>query len=217
MGTPPTPTGLLKTVERYMSAKETVISEGFASEIDWQDDLRFADITESDFLREAAWVILNSGMRESVIRRLFPAISSAFLRWRAAAQIVRHAGECKREAMSVYRHPGKLDAILAVAREIDAAGFAVVKRRVEREGVGYLRRFPFMGPATSYHLAKNLGLSVVKPDRHLVRTAAAAGYTDPDALCRAISDYVGDRLAVVDLVIWRFATLIPQYEEHFAR
>ena len=37
------------------------------------------------------------------------------------------------------------------------------------EGVNYLTTFDQIGPVTAFHLAKNLGLDVVKPDRPLVR------------------------------------------------
>ena len=64
--------------ERYLEAKETIIDLGFAEEIDWQENLDFSKIWESDFLREMAWVILSSGLREAVIRNKFPEISRAF-------------------------------------------------------------------------------------------------------------------------------------------
>jgi hypothetical protein len=198
-----------------MKFKETVISKGFASEIDWQNDIRFSDVTEHDFLRETAWVTLSSGMREAVVRSRFPAISAAFYSWRSAAQIVRNSEQCKECALAVFHHRPKINAIISVAQCVVTAGFERFKKHIEQGGVDFIRRLPFMGPATSYHLAKNIGLDVVKPDRHLLRVATAAGYESPRRLCEHIAESVGDRLSVVDLVIWRFATLNPSYEEYF--
>jgi thermostable 8-oxoguanine DNA glycosylase len=68
---------------------------------------------------------------------------------------------------------------------------------------------------TVYHLAKNIGLQFAKPDRHLVSISNKAGYQDVQAFCRDISNQVGDSITVVDLVLWRFATLEKNYEMIF--
>jgi hypothetical protein len=65
------------------------------------------------------------------------------------------------------------------------------------------------------HLAKNLGLPVAKPDRHLVRIAGAAGYPNVDALCKDISEITQHPPSVVDVVLWRFATIQPSYLDSF--
>ncbi|MFX0201002.1 MAG: hypothetical protein ACFFCW_33195 [Candidatus Hodarchaeota archaeon] len=204
-----------KIVEAYLNAKETVIELGFGAEIDWQDQVRFSQITERDFLREAAWVVLSSGMREAVILVKFPAISSAFYSWRNAKKIVENPEKCQVKAFKVFRHQKKIDAIISIAARIFDQGFKTFKGYIEREGVSFIQSLPFMGPATSYHLAKNIGLDVVKPDRHLVRVATAGGYDNPMLLCKEISEVVGDRISVVDIVIWRFATLDPKYIQYF--
>ena len=79
-----------------------------------------------------------------------------------------------------------------------------------------IRCLPFMGPATSYHLAKNLGLDVVKPDRHLLRITDVTGYQSPYEMCCDIAKVTSDKLSVIDLVIWRFATIQRQYLDHFS-
>ena len=204
-----------KIVEIYMKVKEAVIEKGFAAEIDWQDGIRFSQTSESDFLREAAWVVLSSGMRETVIRQKFPAISEAFFFWRSASHIVRKLEQCRARALAIFRHRQKIKAIITIAEQIHVQGFEIFKTSIQRRGVEFIQTLPFMGPATSYHLAKNIGLDVVKPDRHLLRVAAVAGYDSPRLLCQSISESVGDRVSVIDLVIWRFATLNRNYTDYF--
>lgn len=200
----------------YMTAKETVIEQGYADEIDWQDCLKFNDIAESDFLRESAWVILSAGMNERVIRNKFPAISSAFRDWESAAIIVRNRSRCRQVALAVFRNIKKVDAILETARILAKRGFPTVKADILEHGVDSIRQFPYMGPATSFHLAKNLGLPLVKPDRHLIRVAQTAGYPSPADLCSSIAHVIGDKVQVIDLVIWRYATLNRNYRSLFA-
>ena len=198
-------------VRAYLTAKQSIIDSGFGFEIDWQHDLCLSRLSESHFLRETAWVILSAGMRESVIRGKFTEITKAFLGWENAKSIVRHRNQCKRNAMAIFANERKVSAILKVAEQVDRQGFQFVRYSLERNPTAYIRELPFMGPATTFHLAKNLGVPVVKPDRHLVRVSKKVGYPSPEELCQAIARFVGDKVAVIDLVIWRYATLNRDY------
>ncbi len=91
-----------------------------------------------------------------------------------------------------------------------------MRHSVWDDGVDYIAQFPFMGPATSYHFAKNIGLPVAKPDRHLNRIASTVGYSNPHAMCQDIAQFIGDKISVVDLVMWRYATLDKNYLELFS-
>jgi len=204
-----------KIVNLYLEAKKTIIKGGFAEEIDWQNDIQFSQIDESYFLKEAAWVVLSSGMKESVIRKKFPAISAAFYYWRSPNRIVKNRKKCMMRALMVFCHEPKINAIINIAEKISTDGFDSLKICIRNEGIKFIQTMPYMGPATSYHLAKNIGLDVVKPDRHLLRIATVTGYANPQHLCEEISLSVGDRISVVDLVIWRYATLNPNYIEYF--
>lgn len=206
----------VRLAEAYRSAKEFVIGRGYGAEIDWQRDLDLSRVTEPAFLAEAAWVVLSCGMRETVVRRTFGAVSGAFLEWESASRIAGESEACVSAALRWFNHRGKITAIAKIACQVDSLGFAHLKREIASEGVSRLRTFPFMGPATSYHLAKNIGMDVVKPDRHLLRITEAAGHPCPASLCRELSGLVGDRIAVVDLVLWRFATLVPDYLSCFS-
>lgn len=205
-----------RLIAAYMTAKESVIEAGFAAEIDWQSQLDFDDVTEQDFLRESTWVILSAGMRETVVRAKFPAISRAFLGWLSARTIVRRSEHCRQSSLSVFAHEGKTEAILFLVTVVYRTGFETVRSRIKDEGVDYLQSFPYLGPATAFHLAKNLGLNVVKPDRHLVRISERTGYSSPDAMCRDIAEIVGDKEAVIDVVLWRYATLNRSYLATFS-
>lgn len=199
----------------YLTAKETVIRSGFGCEIDWQENQTIASVTESEFLGEAAWVILSAGFRESVVRAKFPAISRAFLGWVAASVILRHRKYCRERALRIFASRRKISAILGVVETVDWAGFGEVKRLLMVDPIRFIRTLPFMGEATSYHLAKNLGVPVVKPDRHLLRVAVATGFGSPGEMCERITAVVGDKPSVVDLVIWRYATLNADYVRLF--
>jgi hypothetical protein len=98
----------------------------------------------------------------------------------------------------------------------DQLGVSVLMDRLRAEGAEFLCSLPYFGPATSRHLGKSLGLDIAKPDRHLSRLAKATGFTDAQGLCEALASVTGDRVAVIDLVLWRYATLDPNYVRNFA-
>lgn len=195
----------------YSQAKSLVLRAGFADEVDQAEELSIDDVQECDFLREAAWVILCSGMRERVVRHKFAALSSAFLDWSTAFEIHQNKSFCRSRALQVFAHVGKVDAILDLVAVVAHEGFEEVITALKQQGPAYLNAFSYLGPTTSLHLAKNLGLDVVKPDRHLVRIASLLGYVSPYDMCCVVAEATGDRLSVIDLVFWRFAVLRPDY------
>lgn len=204
-------------VRGYLLAFDHVIACGYAPEVDWQDRCRLDQITETTFLRETAWVILSAGMRERVVRSCFPRISEAFLSWSSAVDIDRARTNCARAALQVFRHPSKIAAIVSAARMVATVSFQAFRAELLERGLEFLQRLPYVGPVTRFHLAKNLGMDVVKPDRHLVRLSLAAGFERPDEMCQRIADVTGDRIGTVDLVLWRYATLNPAYARLFER
>jgi len=196
----------------YMTAKERVIDAGFAGEIDWQASISFDAWDERTFLRESAWVVLSAGFRESVLRGRFCDVSAAFLDWVNADSIIAHRKRCRSNALSAFRNPMKIDAILHIVKRVATESIEVIREQIRSRGIEFIRELPFMGAVSSLHLAKNLGLPVSKPDRHLNRFAEAAGYSSSKEMCELIAKTVGDTVSVVDVVIWRYATLTPNYE-----
>jgi hypothetical protein len=203
------PTEILASA--YINAKLKILVSGFGSEILWQKTVRIEDLTETDLLRECAWVILSSGMRESIVRRRFPAVGRAFFDWTSAQQIVWHRNRCIRMALPHFGNKRKIKAIAQSAQIIHEKGFDELRKEIISDPLQALRQFPHIGPTTSFHLAKNIGMPVAKPDRHLLRLTTLSGYKQPADLCNLIAEYIGDPVSVVDIVLWRYATLHRNY------
>ena len=70
---------------------------------------------------------------------------------------------------------------------------------------------------TCFHLAKNIGYPVPKPDRHLQRIAKAFGFCQTMDLCTAIATILEEPVQVVDVVMWRYATIDPDYLKRLRR
>lgn len=179
----------MNPIQRYIDLKSKLLTAGYGSEIAWQTNLGLVSDPQT-FRDEIVWVILNSGMREQVCRIILKRI------WYA-----RDAGE---DISTAFNHVGKVKAIKFM--------FENCKRLFDEymlatDKIGYLETIPFIGTITKYHAAKSLGLDVVKPDRHLVRIAKLYGFDDCNTLCSEISQSTGDKVSVVDIVLWRSANL----------
>lgn len=202
-------------VDAFLFAKNYVRRNGFWEEVRWQTSCDITTLSEQGFLRESAWVVLSSGMAESVVRKCFVGVSSAYLMWRSAKDIFANQATCRERGLAVFGHTGKIDAISKIAQVVAEVGFDNVKKEIIDNGMQFIRSLPYMGPATSLHFAKNIGLNVAKPDRHLCRMADSAGYHSPQELCEMISQFVDDRVSTIDLILWRYATLDSNYRDLF--
>jgi hypothetical protein len=182
------------SITEYMDLKRRVIDAGYAAEIDWAHDIKPCP-NALEFWREYSWVVINGGMKEQVARII----------WEKVRPVVEAGGS----ASTQFRHAGKTAAIDEVFRKRHSY-FGSYRITVEYgvgivATLGWLEALPWIGPITKYHLAKNLGLDVCKPDRHLVRIFGSLENVTPG--CQAIANETGDRLTEVDTVIWRAANL----------
>ena len=203
-------------VRAYLCAKLDVLKSQYAPELLSAKPSPY-EISESFFLRELAWVILAGGMSERVIRSKFPQISTSFLQWESADDISRNASKCIADAMLHFRHQGKITAIADAAHRLClSTSFDSFRLEIIREPIQQLQCFAYIGPITAFHLAKNLGFSVAKPDRHLERLARRSGFDSVEEFCGLIASYLGEDLRLVDSVLWRFATMYEDYLNLFS-
>jgi hypothetical protein len=188
----------------FAEAAAYVERAGLMSEVEWQSNRRFSDFTETDLLREAAWVILCTGFREAIVRQVFDHVSLSFCDWESSEAIIASAPVCRSTAMASFRNGRKLDAIVMIARQIHQVGFVSLKSRILKDPVREFSALPYIGPVTAWHLAKNLGFDAAKPDRHLARLCNCLGFVNAHELCGAIAAATGQTVAVVDIVLWRY-------------
>ena len=188
----------------YDHACEYMRARSLESEVLWQRNANFADFSEQQLLTESAWVILCSGFREATVRRTFDHICLSFCDFESAEIICREKSICVKAARASINNPAKLKAICACAELVCSWGFAAYKQKVSEDPVAHLQMIPFIGPVTVWHLAKNLGLDVAKPDRHMIRLASRLGFVSAAALCEELAYRNNEQVKVVDLILWRY-------------
>lgn len=197
--------GTNELVRIYLRAKRQVVDSGFDHEVAWQLETARLPLTAERFVREAAWVVLSGGMSEAVVRGLFPRLEQACYDF-DLEQMATNRPNVRGHCLDVFGHERKIDAILEIAQTVKQLGDPGLIHAL-RDLENFLRSLPYIGPITWRHLAKNIGVPVAKADRHMVRFAAATGRENVDQLCVEISDWIGDPVSVVDVVLWRWSVL----------
>jgi len=175
----------------YLSLKARLAELGYGKEAEWARDVRLCGDADT-FATEAVWVIISAGMKNQVAENIFRNVMSYLKE--------------NRSPSLVFRHRGKVRAIQQIwqNREHLYASFRVTMS--DNAKLAFLETLPWIGGITKFHLARNLGLDVCKPDRHLVRVAQSY-FTTPKELCTRLAVETGDRVGVVDVVLWRAANL----------
>jgi hypothetical protein len=153
-------------------------------DIEWSENILPPD-GGFDFASEAIFVIANSGMHHTAGRAIYTRVM-------AALKAGGSAGD-------VFGHVGKAGAMDTIWRDRDALWAAYMEAD---DKLAACRALPWVGGITCYHLAKNFGADVAKPDRHLQRLANAAGES-VQGLCDRLAAATGYRAATIDLILWR--------------
>lgn len=172
------------------------------------------DVTDSFVLAEVAWCIYNAGMKESTIRQKWKDLRRAFCNFNPFL-IIKLESNCSWAAFLVFNHRKKAEAVISAARKIvhDSPVSTKLAAMDNEAALEYFKDFDFIGDVTKYHVARNVGFDVVKPDRHLVRLAEICNYPSPDALVSDVVQLTGERKGYTDYVFWAWLAGKDGYEE----
>lgn len=176
---------------KYLTLKTRLSEAGFSQEMDWARDVEPCKDKET-FMSEFIFVVVNSGMKNSIAEIILKRI------WKAIEE--------GQDLNKAFGHKGKVKAMYHVVANLDSvfAEYLEVRKKGLEPLIKWFISLPFIGGITCYHLARNLGENCVKPDRHLDRIAKSYK-TTPFKLCEELSQKTGDRLGLVDVVLWRSA------------
>ncbi len=153
----------------------------------WQNIKPCNDADE--FFRQYAWVVINTGLKNQVAQKIYDRVLKAINEGAPIASAFGYERKTKAiENMHANRHK-------------------IFNQYMQSDNkLSFLESLPEIGKVTKYHLARNIGIDVCKPDRHLVRIASQFN-TNPHDLCNKLAIESGDRIGVVDYVLWRAANL----------
>lgn len=159
--------------------------ENYKGEIEWITNLKQSDITPEIFFNEYIWVVLCSGFSVKGARVISDKLHEKF-------------------DLCVIKHPLKRKAIAIGEQKYKEWWKHIKNLKTDEEKLEFLDTLPHIGGITKYHLGKNIGLNVAKPDVHLTRLADKYGFTDVQFMCDTIANKVGHERRLVDQVLWRY-------------
>ncbi len=174
-------------ITKFTELKQRVIDAGFSDEITWAENIKCRH--SSDFFAEFVWVVVSSGMKNQIAEKIYKRVMAALVD--------------RVPINTVFRHEGKVKAINHVLANLKELYFEYL---MADDKLTWLEGLPYIGSITKYHLAKNLGLDIAKPDRHLVRISNEYNTTVQE-LCLKLAQETKSKVAVIDQVIWRAANL----------
>lgn len=191
--TPPASPGLI-TPHRLVAMRHFM-----QLRIEWEDEVQWASQVApppdpDHFARETAFVIVNSGMRAQVAQKI----------WERVRDRLDH--DLPVASSGAFGHPGKTKAIDLIWKSRADLYRSYMALGDDESRLAFLGRIPWIGGITRYHLAKNFGIMVAKPDRWLVRVADLHGLS-VDHLCSGLAEATGYPVPLVDTVIWRCCNL----------
>jgi len=158
------------------------------------------DIKDADvklFWSEYVWCVLTSGFKASIATKIHPKIVAIMVPFSPFQRtlVLRH------KFRQVLKNDAKFLAILETKSLVETMGWAQFKEKY-LEDLETISHLPYMGPALSRHLARNLGINVIKPDVHMWRLAKYFDFESPDVLCDHLHEKYGEKKALIDLALW---------------
>lgn len=161
----------------------------------------FDDLDLEGFLRDYLHVIFVSGFRNSVVEEHFDTIVKRFHN----LDLDRIAAMKSIDAKTLpIRNQRKADAFLKGCKLIHAEGWEAFKQRMREHGRIVLKELPYMGPATSRHLATAIGLEdTEKPDTWMKQCATACSATVEEMVTFLSREHELTRQQV-DAFLWQY-------------
>lgn len=144
-------------------------------------------------------------MKEVVIRKKWSDINNLYYNF-DTDMVVKYSDNIRFNSTAIFNHKAKTEAVIKSASIIinDRPINKKLDILSEAEALNYFKSYPFIGDITKYHIARNVGFDVVKPDRHLVRIAEFLNYSSPNELVQGIANITRERKGFIDYILWQW-------------
>lgn len=188
--------------------------------------LDFQDITDQDFIKQCAWAIYGAAFSYRTLAKHWDALQDAYLHW-DVHKITAQPTTVRETALRSINNGRKANAILTIASCLEKRGWDEVKGTLQdlflydQQGnpiesaalIDWLDRLPNVGPVLATYIAKNIGVSAIKPDIWMIRLSKHLGYSPDksgvDAMALDFQLICGEKINVIDTVLWNWA-MVPQ-------
>lgn len=173
----------------------------YTEQLDEFRRVNIEDLTPHKFWTEYIWCVYTSGFSAKVVSSIFPRLMNAYGPW---DWTLNNLDFIYGRVRPIFSNLKKCGSIVMCRTLLSKLGWDKFKAAYCTDPLD-LQDLPFIGKVTCYHLARNLGIDAVKPDLHLVRLADHYGYGSPEEMCSYLSGLSGERIGVVDYVLWSYS------------
>lgn len=178
----------------------TIYAEQFhLNELSHYRRLTVNDLSPERFWSEYCWTVFASGFNAKVLTKKFDALMNAIGPW----HWTHGENFVAPRILKVFGNHNKCTAIISCRKILLTLGWEQFKATYcsSAEDLGQL---PYIGKITRYHIARNIGIDAIKPDLHLMRLANHFDSSDPESMCTFLSGLSGERIGVVDFILWAY-------------
>lgn len=200
-------------IKLFISCLREILERGWSHEVrENRERASLGTIDRIRFFHEYAFCVFAAFFRWSIVDAKWQDLTRIFRNW-DYDEIYRHKDEVEREAMKVLGNRRKINSILKCVEKLHREGWDKFKARLLQADftnqLELLDDLPGIGIAAKYQLAGAIGIDVAKPDRYLLDFASKYGYPRTENgvqdFTKRISNLVGERMKVVDYVLWRWS------------
>lgn len=202
----------LSTIDQYYQKGLSFCNEHYPEELNRiQTLIDTPNISVEHFYYEYIWCVYVGGFNSKVLASKWDQLKEAYATW-----------EICDESFWVFVKPilanrRKFEGIVKVAKLLRSARSSIGDSSYPADwwgtfqgkylsSVERIQQLPYMGPVTSHHLARNIGVDTVKPDLHLVRLAKWYNFESPLHMCSHLSLKYWVYLGVIDLILFYTAS-----------
>jgi hypothetical protein len=179
---------LVFTCEDYLQLKSEIEHRGYAEEIRYLENIGKRKLGPSELVCEYALLVITGGMNAPITDISWKEKVMRVLKNRASFH-------------ELLRHKGKAEAIRLCWEEKEAL-FQMFNevRHDTAKALNFCHSLPWIGNATKYILAQNIGIDCAKPHIGFVRLGS--NFVElPENICSQLADESGDRIATVGFVL----------------
>ena len=156
-------------------------------------------ITPQEFFEEYIWVVYACNFKVTHLGGLWKPLCEAYGNYEALD------GSRRQAVLNVIDNERKWSAVHRTALMMQGFGWDEF-RKLCLDEIDSITLLGFIGPVTKFHLARNLGFDVAKPDRWMCRIANKTGWESVSSMCEYLSEKHGLSVKEVDIILWEYAS-----------
>jgi len=174
----------------------------------------YRTMTLKDFFREYVWVIFTSGFKARYVKKHWDEIREMTFDFDPHRTKKKTFEELREQ--SPNKNTNKLNALLRGSAIVTEKWWKKIQSDPIQEKVMFeLRKLPFIGKVTIFHIMRNIGFDFFKPDTHIENLAEILGIEDKEMFKIIHQNRDFKYFGVIDYILWQACELFVGAQNFF--